>query len=453
MGDVTITHTKPIVFFDLETTGVQLSDRIVELGAVKVHVDQTIERLHYLINPRVPIPKEASEVHGIYDADVADKPDFQTLAKEIQAFFNGCDLGGYNIKRFDIPLLVEELLRAGERGIDIRKINIVDVCSLFHQREPRDLTAAVKFYTGQSHEKAHSALGDVEATMNVLYGQLQKYPDLQPHIDSLHHSLWGKEKALDAGGWFLRGAKHKVYYSRGKHRGKCVEDELNYLDWMKGSTNDIPLSTKQFIEVIHLEAKWREQFRDWLRRTGSKVTIPFLDNVIECLKKLDSHDLIIVVKSGEAAIILRCSDKEPADLLIDCKNCIEYLIEYVLYAISELEKKDLNTARYGLLLKNVKGIAQVNNPEDGLAGLYEFLNTGLTYTHEDFHHQHRFKTLHQNFGATKQMVAQYIEKHDYAAPKDKLRYIYEEGIGGLCLDMELFFNGAEKHQWDVQWIE
>lgn len=448
MDSVTISNDRPIVFFDLETTGTNVAlDRIVEIGAIKIHVDQSLERLHYLVNPGIPIPIEASAVHGIYDNDVANVPSFIQISAQVQAFFNGSDLGGYNITKFDIPLLVEELLRAGQDAFDIRKLKVVDVCSIFHQREPRDLNAAVMFYTGEVHESAHSAMGDVEATLAVLSGQIAMYGDLKPNVGFLHSALWGTQEFLDAGGWFLRGAKYKIYFSRGKHRGKCVEEEIGYLDWMKGGS-EIPLSTKRFIEVIHQECKWREEFRAWLKKTGQNVTIPFLDSLMQCLKSGESCDVIMVVKNDdEATFTLRCGEGKPAEFIVTCKDCIDYLVAYIIYAVKEMEKEDLDTRRYGTLLAGARSAAQMENHEEGLVSLYHFLNTGLQYTKEDFHHQLRFKKLHQDFDSAKRFVAHYIEQHNYAAPADKLKYIYNEGVAALCLDLEMFFDKHEKEAW------
>jgi DNA polymerase-3 subunit epsilon len=168
---------KPIVFFDLETTGTDVnSDRIVEFAGIKFNVDGTQEQMVQRYNPRMPIPKEASDIHGITNHDVEPCPYFTDVAgaPEIAKFMRGCDLAGYNITKFDVPLLYNEMQRCGGYLLDIT-CNIIDCCDIFHKREARDLTAAVKFYTGEKFENAHSALDDIEATIKVMDGQLAMY--------------------------------------------------------------------------------------------------------------------------------------------------------------------------------------------------------------------------------------------------------------------------------------
>ena len=163
---------KPIIFFDLETTGTDISkDRIVEICYIKVCPDGKEIEYTKRINPEMHIPEQASEVHGIYDADVKDCPTFKEVAREIANEFEGCDVAGFNSNRFDLPLLAEEFLRA-QVDIDLSRLRAIDVQVLYHKREPRTLSAAYKFYCGENLEDAHSALADTRATYNVLMSQL-----------------------------------------------------------------------------------------------------------------------------------------------------------------------------------------------------------------------------------------------------------------------------------------
>jgi len=337
MTPIALTTDKPIIFFDLETTGTSMQDRIVEIGAIKIHVDQSVEQLHYLINPTVSIPVEASLIHGIYDHQLTDKPRFNEVASEIQTFFSGCDLGGYNIKRFDIPLIIEELLRSGMQGLDLRNTKIIDVCQLFHKREPRDLAAAVRFYTTGEHKAAHSAFGDIEATINVLTGQILMYSDLEADVSKLHNSLWGTDELLEPGGWFARGVDYKIYFLRGKHKGKCVEDEKGYLKWMQREGNDIMQASKQFIGLIEYEFRWREDFILWMKRSGKTVDILFLNSLHECIHNLESSgDITVLRNESNLSVSLWCG-KNNSELLISSIDCRDYLLGYVNYFISEMK--------------------------------------------------------------------------------------------------------------------
>ena len=176
----------PIVFFDLETTGINIvKDRIVEISFVKVHPNGKEESKTRRINPEMPIPPESTAIHGITDEDVKDCPTFKEIAKSLAAQIEGCDLAGYNSNRFDIPLLAEEFLRAGV-DIDLNKRKFVDVQTIFHKMEQRTLSAAYKFYCDKSLENAHTAEADTMATYEILKAQLDRYPDdLQNDIDFL----------------------------------------------------------------------------------------------------------------------------------------------------------------------------------------------------------------------------------------------------------------------------
>ena len=176
----------PLIFFDLETTGTNVQvDRIVEICLAKISPDGELEVKTRRLNPEMHIPEESSEIHGIYDKDVADKPNFAAVSASLNLYMEGCDLAGFNIKRFDIPLLTEEFKRAGH-SFSVQNRNLIDMQTIFHKQEPRTLEAALRFYCGRTLEDAHSAEADVLASIDVLQGQMEKYRDLPQDMPSLH---------------------------------------------------------------------------------------------------------------------------------------------------------------------------------------------------------------------------------------------------------------------------
>lgn len=226
----------PIVFFDLETTGTNIqTDRIVEICVAKIVPGGEVEVKTRRINPEMPIPQEASDIHGITDADVAEEPTFNAVASSLYLYLENCDLAGYNIKRFDIPLLAEEFKRAG-LDFDLERRKIVDMQTIFHKKEPRTLTAAYSFFCGKSLDDAHSAEADVLASIEVLQGQLQKYPDLPRTIEGLDDFCDQKEPHwIDNTGKFKWiGGVPTVGFS--KHAGRTLRDiatnEPGFLKWM-----------------------------------------------------------------------------------------------------------------------------------------------------------------------------------------------------------------------------
>ena len=236
---------KPVAFIDLETTGTNLAtDRIVELAIVRVSPDGTTITKRRLINPLMPIPKTSSDIHGITDVMVKDAPTFKQVANEIKQFIENCDLGGYNSNRFDIPLLVEEFLRAGlEFTVDGRKQ--IDVQRVFHLMEQRTLGAAYKFYCQKTLEGAHGAEVDATATWEILEAQIERYPQIGSTIEDIC-KFCGEEEVIDFARRFVY-IDGKEAFNFGKHKGRTVEDVLKlepqYYDWMmKG---DFPLHTKQ----------------------------------------------------------------------------------------------------------------------------------------------------------------------------------------------------------------
>jgi DNA polymerase III subunit epsilon len=241
---------KPIAFIDLETTGISLiNDRIVELAIVKILVNGEVKKMRRFVNPQMPIPAIVSAIHGITDEMVKDQPPFSEIANEVKQFLVGCDLGGYNSNRFDIPLLVEEFLRAGQ-DFDVDEVELVDVQRIFHLLEPRNLTAAYKFYCGKNLEDAHSAEADVLATWEVLQAQIEKYPQLGNTVTDIQKII-GKEEIVDFARRFVKD-NGVIVFNFGKHKGKPVtkvlKDEPHYYDWMMKS--DFEMHTKKKITEI-----------------------------------------------------------------------------------------------------------------------------------------------------------------------------------------------------------
>lgn len=229
---------RPIIIYDLETTGTnKKTDRIVEISVIKVMPDGTQIPNTRRVNPEMPIPAEASEVHGIYDEDVKDAPTFKDISQKLYAFFEGCDLGGFNIVGFDNDILVEEFKRVGmEFKIEGRKV--IDSFKIFQKMEPRTLVAAYKYYCGKDLENAHSAAADTEATLEVLAGQLEKYDeDELPHeIESLHEFCNAKDPSwVDSTGKF-KWSGQEVVVNFGKNRGTTLKqlaiDNPSFLKWL-----------------------------------------------------------------------------------------------------------------------------------------------------------------------------------------------------------------------------
>ncbi len=245
--------TKPICFFDLEATGTNVAkDRIVEISILKVYPNGNKESFTYKVNPEVPIPAETSKIHGIYDEDVKDEPNFKALSGKIIQLIKGADLAGYNSNRFDIPMLAEELLRAGQ-DFDFSSTNAVDVQTIFHKKEKRTLEAAYKFYCDKDLVDAHSAEADTLATYEVLEGQLEKYDDLEPTIKWL--SEFSKfSHFADFAGFIKYDEDGAEIFSFGKHKGKKVTDvfekEPGYFSWIQNA--DFPLYTKKVLTSIQL---------------------------------------------------------------------------------------------------------------------------------------------------------------------------------------------------------
>jgi len=230
---------RPLVFFDLETTGLDFkNDRIIELAFIKVTPQGDVLERERRFNPGIPIPPEATAIHGITDADVADELPFCRTAKSLIDLLDGCDLAGFNIRRFDLPMLTKELERCGfELSLEGRRI--LDVQTIFHREEPRDLSAAARFYLGRDHEEAHTALGDIRTSAAVLGAQLQRYEHVPRDLDGLHaycEQYAPMRTELDR--WFADTPEGRAF-RRGKHRGQLLEivarETPDYLRWMLGA--------------------------------------------------------------------------------------------------------------------------------------------------------------------------------------------------------------------------
>jgi len=244
---------RPICFFDLETTGIDVArDRIVEISIFKIYPNGTKESKTWLVNPTIPIPPQSTAVHGISDEKVANESTFDALASQVHNIIKDSDLAGFNSDRFDIPLLAEELLRAGV-DFDMKNRVSVDVQTIFHKMEERTLSAAFKFYCGQSLENAHSAEADTMATYEILKSQLDRYENLENDMKSLSE-FTTRKKSVDFAGFIAMNTEGKEIFTFGKHKGALVEDifdkEPGYFGWIQNA--DFPLYTKKVLTAIKL---------------------------------------------------------------------------------------------------------------------------------------------------------------------------------------------------------
>lgn len=256
----------PVCFFDLETTGTHVTqDRIIEIAVIKLMPNEEVIRKSHLINPTIPIPAASSAIHGIFDKDVAGKPTFKAVAKEYAKFMEGADLSGFSILRFDLPLLVEEFLRA-EVEFDYERKKVIDTQKIYHLMEKRNLAAAYEFYCNKKLEDSHTAEADTQASMEVLMAQILKY-ERQPVTDPLGnqigqiindmdalHQLTASDM-IDLAGRMIRNQNSDIIFNFGKHRNKGVldvfKDEPAYYDWMMNG--DFPMDTKRKLTEIRLK--------------------------------------------------------------------------------------------------------------------------------------------------------------------------------------------------------
>ena len=248
---------KPLCVFDLETTGINVAkDRIVEICILKVNPDSSRESKTWRVNPEMPIPEDASAVHGIRDEDVADCPTFSEIAPKVLEMISGADLGGFNSNRFDVPLLAEELLRA-EMDFDLSKFRLVDAQTIFFKKEPRNLGAAYQFYCGKNLENAHSAEADVMATFEVLDAQVGKYDDVPNEIAELSEFSFHNKNA-DLAGFIGFNNQNDEVFNFGKYKGQTVKSvfqkDIGYYGWLQNA--DFPLYTKKMFTKIQLTGKF-----------------------------------------------------------------------------------------------------------------------------------------------------------------------------------------------------
>jgi len=242
---------RPLVFFDLETTGLRVgTDRIVELAVIRLDPTGNVTEKVRRFNPGIPIPAAASEVHGIRDEDVAHEPPFAARARSLLKLLDPCDLAGFNLRSFDVPMLLAEFQRAGV-PFDVESRRIIDVQLIFHREEPRDLSAAARFYLGRELEDAHSALADIRATAEVLTAQLDRYPHLPRDLDGLQEycdEVRPFETEVDR--WFATDEHGDRRFRRGKHRDRTLAEVVasapDYLRWML-STEDMDEGVKEVV--------------------------------------------------------------------------------------------------------------------------------------------------------------------------------------------------------------
>lgn len=241
--------SRPLAFFDLETTGVSVqTDRVVEIAVVKLLPRGGTKEFSHRVNPEMPIPAEATAVHGIGDADVVLEPTFAQLAPRLMDFLRDCDLSGFNVRRFDLPLLLEEFRRCGME-LDMSERHVVDALTIFHMKEPRDLSAALRFYCGREHTGAHGALADVLATADVFAAQLARYEDLPRDIAELEKVIHPRDPSWvdDDGKFVWQGGEAVISF--GKHKGKSLQTLLrahrDYLEWILAG--NFPESAKHII--------------------------------------------------------------------------------------------------------------------------------------------------------------------------------------------------------------
>lgn len=248
---------KPLCVFDLETTGTNVGkDRIVEICILKVNPDASRESKTWKVNPEMPIPKESSAIHGIYDEDVVNAPTFKDIASKILEMISGADLGGFNSNRFDVPLLAEELLRAG-LDFDLSKFKLVDAQTIYHKMEPRNLSAAYNFYCQKTLENAHSAEADVLATFEILDAQVGHYEDLPNEVAGLSEFSF-HSKFADLAGMIHFNDKDQEIFAFGKYKGQLVKDvfqkDIGYYGWLQSA--DFPLYTKKIFTKIQLKSRF-----------------------------------------------------------------------------------------------------------------------------------------------------------------------------------------------------
>lgn len=274
--------SRPIAIFDLETTGLNITtDRIVEIAIIRVEADGSESEFLRRVNPGMPIPAEVSAIHGIFDEDIADAPSFEEIADEVVEFIGNSDLAGYNSNKFDIPVLAEELMRAG-CDFDVSSRRFVDVQNIFHKMEQRTLAAAYQFYCEKPMENAHNALYDARVTLDVFRAQLDRYDSLENNVDYLSSfSKAGNYNLLDFAGRLAINEHGEGMYNFGKHKGKTIREvmriEPGYYGWMIDA--DFPLYTKKCLraEMDKIKAE-REEAKKEDNNTDLNAKLEALKN-------------------------------------------------------------------------------------------------------------------------------------------------------------------------------
>ena len=243
---------KALIVYDIESTGInRKADRIIDLCALKLFPDGESKIYNFRVNPQMPIPPESSLIHGITDEDVKNSPPFIEIAHEIKELFEGCDLAGFNILQFDIPILQEEFIRAG-MTFSVKGVRILDAQKIYHKKEPRTLSAALKFYCGEAHETAHNAESDVQATYEVIKAQLTHYGDLPQNMDELHKFCTYKDPSWVDQAGRLKWQGDEIVINFGKKQGQVVRElrltDPGFLNWIL--KNDFPPDTKDIVKDL-----------------------------------------------------------------------------------------------------------------------------------------------------------------------------------------------------------
>lgn len=269
-----------LAIFDIESTGLSITtDRIIEIAIIKISPKGKRTEFLKRVNPEIPIPKETSEIHGIYDEDIKNEPTFKQILPELETFLADADFAGYNSNKFDLPILAEEMLRAGS-NFDLSSKKHIDVQNIFHKMEQRTLIAAYQFYCGKDLQNAHSALADAEATWEVLDAQIGKYNDLTNDVDFLSEfSQYGDLERVDFAGRLAYNKNKEIVYNFGKQKGKTVAEvaisEPGYYGWMMDA--DFPLYTKaclkkemERIKSLNKTSNKEDSFEDKLNALKNK---------------------------------------------------------------------------------------------------------------------------------------------------------------------------------------
>lgn len=250
--DLPITLDRPLAILDVETTGLSTDyDRIIELALLRISPNGNVLERVRRFNPGIPISPGATEVHGLTDEDVAGEEPFAARARALAKLLEGCDLGGFNVRRYDLPMLVKEFERAGV-PFSLEGRRVVDVQDIFHHEEPRTLEAAARFYLDRDHQEAHTAVGDIRITAHVLWSQLQRYPHLPRDMEGLHRYMEEvRPPRSPLAQWFDDRGGGEYLFKRGKHRGALLSqvaaEDPSYLEWMLGSVEDLDDETRQVL--------------------------------------------------------------------------------------------------------------------------------------------------------------------------------------------------------------